>query len=153
MPNNCHAFSRHSSPRRTRRAPHKPVVRTALKKWNTGSNKNKLFAVKQWDHDSPTQAPESAASLDYLYKEYSIHDSNKLQDLIIKDDEGDTFTVAKTSRKRALCQMGLGNSKKWSQIRSRLDQLPLVNNSVHRGQSNGGSNHQLTMPWMAKTST
>ena len=126
--------------RRTRRAPHKPIVWTSLKKSNTGSNKNKLFAVKHWDHDSPTRAPKYAASLEYLDKEYSIHDSTKLKDLIIKDDEEDTFIVAKISRKRALFRIGVGNSKKLSQIRSHLAQLPLVKNSVHRGQENGGSN-------------
>ena len=111
-----------------------------MKKSNNGANKNKLFAVKHWDHDSPTQAPESAASLYYLDKEYSIHDSTKFLDIIIKDDEDNTFIVAKISRKRALCRMVVGNYKKWSLIRSRLAQLLLVKNYVRCGQENGGSN-------------
>ena len=63
-----------------------------------------------------------------------------MKDLIIKDDEEDTFIVAKIRRKRALFRIGVGNSKKLSQIRSHLAQLPLVKNSVHCGQENGGSN-------------
>ena len=80
-------------------------------------------------YDSPTPSPPESSDprLDYLDEEYSIHYSAKLQYLI---NRGWLMTIplsfAKIGvRKRALCRMGVGNSKKWSRIRSRLAQTSL----------------------------